>query len=47
MVSVGFILHRAAYVAVQLGRRVPEGQDRICGLCIFLVDDGHNGRIEI
>ena len=26
---------------------VPEGQDRICGLYLFLVDDGHNGRIEI
>jgi hypothetical protein len=47
MVSVGFILHRAADVAVQLGRCVPEGQDRICGLYLFLVDDGHNGRIEI
>ena len=47
MVSVGFILHRAADVAVQLGRCVPEGQDRIWGLYLFLVDDGHNGRIEI
>ena len=30
-----------------LDRHVPEGQDRICGLFLFFVDDGHNGRIEI
>ena len=47
MVSVGFILHRAADVAVLLGRCVPECLVRICGLYLFLVDDGHNGRIEI
>ena len=47
MVSVDFILYRAADVAVQLDCHVPEGQDRICGMSLFFVDDGHNGRIEI